>query len=223
MARVVGPLIFGEALILGLSSGPACMASCGPVLIPSLLAGQAGIRPSSRYLSVFLGARLLGYLLFAAVAWQLGALVALPAGSRMLILGVVHLLLAGALLWYAYASGRAHGQACPQSELVALSVARKRFVSGPAALGFLTGFSLCPPFVVAGLRAAALGSAAAALLFFAVFFVGTAVWFVPLAGLGCVRRSEGVTTVARMTMVIIAAYYLFLGAAMLMGKNSYGY
>ena len=68
MPPVSGSFIVGEALVLGLSSGPACMASCGPVLVPSLLAGRGGVPLSARYLSTFLGARFLGYLLFAAVA-----------------------------------------------------------------------------------------------------------------------------------------------------------
>jgi hypothetical protein len=77
--------------------------------------------------------------------------------------------------------------------------------------------------VIAGVRAAQLNSVAAALLFFAVFFVGTSVWFVPFISLGRVRRSQAVTTVARMAMVLIAVYYLFLGLAMLLGRNVYGH
>jgi hypothetical protein len=77
--------------------------------------------------------------------------------------------------------------------------------------------------VIAGVRAAELDSAAAALVFFAVFFLGTSVWFLPFVGLGCVRRSQAVTTVARMAMVLIAVYYVFLGTTMLMGRNIYGH
>ncbi len=219
---MVMPFIFGEALALGLASGPACMASCGPVLVPSLLAEQAGVRRNARYLSAFLGARFLGYLLFAAVAWELGALVSLRPAPRMLLIATVHLLLAGVLLWYAYSAGRSCAQSCAGSELVSLGVTKKRGVPGAAALGFLTGLSLCPPFVAAGVRAAELGSVLAAVLFFAVFFVGTSIWFVPLVGLGCVARNEAVTTVARMAMVLIALYYAYLGLAMLLGRKFYG-
>jgi hypothetical protein len=219
---VPASFIFGEALILGLSSGPACMASCGPVLVPSLLAEPAGMRLTTRKLSSFLAARFLGYLLFAAAAWELGALVSLPATSRLLITGIVHVLLAAVLLWYAYSMGHAHAHACPASELVTVGVPGKRSATGPAALGFLTGFSLCPPFVIAGVRAAGLESATAALLFFAMFFVGTSVWFLPFVGLGCVRRSQAVTTVGRMAMVLIAFFYVYLGFAMLMGRHFYG-
>lgn len=223
MASVTGTYVFGEAFVLGLSSGPACIASCGPVLVPTLLAEHSGMRLSARYLSTFLGARFLGYLLFAAVAWQIGVLAALPPAPRLFVMGVVHVLLAGVLLWYAYSVGHAHSRACPGSELVTIGVAKKRGVSGPAALGFLTGLSLCPPFVIAGVRASQLDSVAAALLFFAVFFVGTSIWFLPLVSLGCLRRNEAVTTVARMAMVLIAVYYLFLGSAMLMARNVYGH
>lgn len=78
-----GAYLVGEALLLGLASGPACVASCGPVVVPSLLAEGAGWRVNGRYLMSFLGARLLGYVLFAAVAWELGALVSPGPGHAL--------------------------------------------------------------------------------------------------------------------------------------------
>jgi hypothetical protein len=219
---MAGSFLFGEALALGLASGPACLASCGPVLVPSLLAERAGWKLNSRYLSAFLGARFLGYLLFAAGAWELGALVSLPPTPRLVIIGTIHVLLAGVLLCYAYAAGHTCAQSCASSGLVSIGVAKKRGLPGAAMLGFLTGLSLCPPFVAAGVRAAELHSVVIALLFFAVFFVGTSVWFVPFVSLGCVARNEAVTTVARMAMVLIAVYYAYLGLTMLLGTKVYG-
>ncbi len=220
---MAGSFILGEALVLGLASGPACVASCGPVVVPSLLAESAGLRLNTRYLFTFLGARFLGYLLFAAAAWELGVLVSLPPAPRMVLIAVIHVLLACVLLWYAYSAGHTCAPSCSGSELVSIGVTRKRGVPGAAALGFLTGLSLCPPFVAAGVRAAELGSVAAALLFFAVFFVGTSIWFVPFVSLGCVARNEAVTTVARMAMVLIAFYYGYLGMTILLGRKVYGY
>jgi sulfite exporter TauE/SafE len=214
---------FGEALVLGLASGPACVASCGPVVVPSLLAEGSGLRLNGRYLSEFLATRLLGYLVFAAVAWELGALVAIPSRERSLVFALIHLLLAGVLLRYAWSVGRACNHACASPQLVTIGGAGKHRVPGAAVLGFLTGVSLCPPFVAAGVRAAEAANVAAAVLFFAVFFVGTSVWFIPFAGLGWVRRNEAVTTVARMAMVLIALYYFYAGLATLIRKNAYGY
>lgn len=216
--------LMGEALALGLASGPACVASCGPVLVPALLAGDGGVRPNARVLAAFLGARLLGYLVFAVAAWEIGALAPLGSGARLLLTGAVNVALAGVLLWYAYRAKQSCGSCAAEGTLVQITNRKqRRGASGAAVMGLLTGLSLCPPFVAAGLRAAQLGSVLLALLFFACFFVGTTVWFAPLTGLGCVVRNQAVVTVARMTMALIAVYYLVLGIAMLMGRTGYGH
>jgi sulfite exporter TauE/SafE len=213
---------FGEALVLGLASGPACVASCGPVLVPTLLAEHTGLRLNLRYLSAFLGMRLLGYLLFAAVAWQVGTLVSLQSSASPVIFSAIHILLATVLLRYAYAVGKPCAHVSSRTNLVTIGSARKHGIPGAAVLGLLTGVSLCPPFVAAGVRAAEAASMAGALLFFALFFVGTSVWFVPFAGMGWIRRNEAVITVARMAMVLIAIYYFCVGLISLIGRYSHG-
>jgi len=228
MARMAASVEMGEALALGLASGPACIAACGPVLVPSLLTERAGLGAHARYLAAFLGARLVGYLVFAGVAWELGALVSLLRAPRMPLVGAVYVVLAGVLLWYAWAALRRCGQGCAGQKLVTIAEKKVEMrkasgLAGAAALGLLTGLNLCPPFVAAGIRAAELGSLGAALLFFMAFFVGTSVWFVPFAGLSAVGRNEAVTTVARMAMVLIALWYLGLGIAMLLGRRVHGY
>jgi hypothetical protein len=208
----------GEALALGLASGPACIASCGPVLVPSMLAEHSGVRLNARYLAMFLSTRLLGYLLFALIAWQAGS-VALPPASRSTVFGTVHLLLAVVLVFYARSVGRTGCEAgCTQPKLVTIG-AGGHGVPAAAALGLFSGISLCPPFVAAGVRAAELASASAALLFFATFFVGTSIWFIPLLGFGCLRRNPAIITVARMCMVLIALYYGYAGVMILLGRN----
>src|SRR5271157_4812507 len=112
--------------------------------------------------------------------------------------------------------------ACGGCGLVSIGKVGKHGVPGAAVLGLLTGISLCPPFVAAGVRAAELGSMAAAILFFGVFFVATTMWFVPFVGLGCVRRNESVIFVARAAMSIVAVYYLLAGIAMLAGRKIHG-
>jgi hypothetical protein len=216
--------LYGDALALGLASGPACLAACGPVLVPSLLAGQAGILLNLRTVAVFLGTRLVGYLLFALVAWQVGALASLLIKPHPHVIGLVYLLMAGVLVGYAYAVRGNCARSCSQAKLVTIggtvdeSGSVKKGTAGVAMLGFLTGLNFCPPFVVAGIRAAELGSLPGALLFFSVFFAGTSIWFVPFAGLGCVVRNEALVTVARMTMGLVALYYLALGLYMLLGR-----
>jgi hypothetical protein len=94
--------------------------------------------------------------------------------------------------------------------------------SGALALGFLTGINLCPPFLVAGVRAAQLAHLSAALLFFFCFFAGTAVWFIPFLSLGFLKRTPAVVAVARMVAVLLAFWYGFSGVSILIERTFHG-
>jgi len=215
-----------EAAALGLFSGPACLASCGPVLAPTLLAQPRGWRSNTRWLGAFLGARLVGYLLFAAVAASLGMLIHMPIHLRAMFYGSVQIAMALALTWHAWRMGgeSLHLCAAPmagedKASLVQIGAAPQpnTFLRRAALLGLLTGLSLCPPFLAAGARAVELGSIPLALAFFLIFFVGATVWFLPFAGLAALRRSVELIAVARMSIALIAAYYLLQGIHMLTG------
>jgi hypothetical protein len=216
-----------EALMLGLATGPICLASCGPVVLPWMLVQPQGVRVHARQMSIFLGARLAGYLLFASMIWLAGSALSRSWSGRSWVYGGVQLALAAGLLIYAAGWPHAHcAFARPHSDLVQIGAAsattpRPR-PTGAMALGFLTGINLCPPFLVAGVRAAQLPTLAGALLFFGVFFVGTAVWFLPFLSLGVVRRTPSFLTVARIAAVLLACWYGFTGASLLIEKAIYG-
>ncbi len=129
--------------MLGFASGPVCLGSCGPVLLPWLAAERAGLRGTARVLSIFLGGRLVGYIGFAVLAWAVG--MALPADqhSRTLIFGVANLGLAVVLVLHVWLPRRRR----PEQKLYQIG-------AKPLFLGLFTGLSLCPPFVAAGVRAA---------------------------------------------------------------------
>jgi len=209
--------------MLGLATGPVCLASCGPVVLPWMLVQPPGVRAHGAQLSLFLAARLAGYLVFAAAAWSLGAAIPQSWAGRSWIFGGVELLLAVALVVYAagWPRPRCADRKSP-SKLVKIGQASPTRRSGAVTLGFLTGVNLCPPFLVAGVRAAQLESLPAALAFFVLFFAGTAVWFVPFLSLGFVRRTPAVLTVARMLAVLLACWYGFSGASILIARAHYG-
>ena len=73
-----------EALLLGVSSGPVCLAACSPVLVPVLAAEQRSARGTGALLAQFLGGRLAGYLGFACIAWLLGLSLNLDPRGRVL-------------------------------------------------------------------------------------------------------------------------------------------
>ena len=191
-----------EALLLGISSGPACLASCGPVLLPALTAERRTPGATGLLLLQFLAGRLAGYLGFAVVAWLVGVSLV----SRPWILGAANLGLAVLLVVYAFALPRPCGGICARYRQVA-----------PAAIGLITGLNLCPPFVAAGVRAAETATLGGALGFFFLFFLGTSIWFTPSVSVGLLRRFEAVAIVARLTLFLLAAYYGYL-AIVLIGR-----
>ena len=213
----------GEALALGLATGPVCLASCGPVVLPWMLVQPRGLRTHSTQLSLFLAARLAGYLLFAAAVWTAGSAIPHAWVGRSWLLGGTQLLLAGAL--FVYAAGFPHprcARSASAAPLVHIGDSPHPRRSGAATLGFLTGINLCPPFLVAGVRAALLATLPSALISFAFFFIGTSVWFAPFLSLGLVRRTPSLVTVARMVAVLLACWYGISGALILMEKVVYG-
>jgi hypothetical protein len=198
------------------------------VVLPWMLVQPKGVRVHARQLSIFLGARLAGYLLFAAAIWLAGIVISRAWTGRTWLFGTVQILLAIGLLVYAVAwpqarcaFSRPHRSGLVQIGEPPLPPAGPR-PSGAAMLGFLTGINLCPPFLVAGVRAAQLPTLAGALLFFTVFFVGTSVWFTPFLSLGFIRRTPSFLTVARMAAVLLACWYGFSGASLLIEKAIYG-
>jgi sulfite exporter TauE/SafE len=209
---------YAEALILGFGSGPVCLASCGPVLWPWLATEGRDWRGNAGLLARFLSGRLAGYLVFAVAAWTVG--LALPGDARLraLAYGVANLglavFLACAVAWPRRAcraskepGGELH-QIAPSNRA---NSARRFHAPAAVTLGFLTGLNLCPPFVAAGVRAAETRSLFAALMFFALFFAGTAVWFAPSVAISRLRRYPAVPAVARITLAVLAFYYLYLG------------
>lgn len=217
-----------EAILLGLAAGPVCLASCGPVVLPWMLVQPRGVRVHAWQLSLLLAARLAGYLLFACVLWSAGLVVSRTWSGRIWMLGGVQVALACGLLAYAAAWPHAgckfrHSK---RAELIQIgetpSNGLKPRWTGAALLGFLTGINLCPPFLMAGVRAMQLPTLGGVLLFFALFFAGTAIWFVPFLSLGVIQRTPVFLTVARTAAVLLACWYGFSGASLLIEKAIYG-
>ena len=203
-----------EAFALGFGSGPICIASCGPVLLPWLGAEPRDLGTTGRLLAIFLGGRLTGYLAFAVVAWAAGLAIPVDLRTRILIFGLANFGMAALLGFSACFPRRSCPEARDEQRTRLYQIGSADRFRPPAALtlGFLTGLNLCPPFVAAGVRAAATHSLSGSLAFFTLFFAGTSIWFLPSLAVSSLRRFSAVPVVARMTMAALAVYYAYLGA-----------
>jgi sulfite exporter TauE/SafE len=89
-----------ESLILGLSSGSACLATCGMVMFPYLMSGSAGVRQISTDISIFLVVRFAVYLIMATIAWYAGQALFNNPVIRNIVPGILYIIFAIMLVWY---------------------------------------------------------------------------------------------------------------------------
>ncbi len=193
-----------DALLLGLSSGASCLASCAPFVVPALaVESGAGRARRLALIGSFLSGRLLAYLAVGAACGALGALAAGyldPALDRILLRA--GWAVGGAILLLGGLSGSKGPSFC---RLVSSKL--KPAVSA-AVLGAAAGLNVCPPFVAAASRAVALGIWGGA-LYFLLFFIGTSVWVVPLGFVPALKkRAAEARAVARIAMTMLGAYFL---------------
>jgi hypothetical protein len=220
-----------QGFLLGLAVGPTCLAYCVPLVVPYLLGQGRTVRASALAVAQFLGGRLCGYLAFAILAWLVHEMLRHGTSGRLEAVagGGVDLGLAGLLTWYGLAAPRApcavHWFAAgPEKGTVPICAKHPQGRSGkwglspfpgpvvvPAAMGFLTGLNLCPPFLAAFTGAVRTESLPQSLAFFAFFFLGTSVFFLPLPFLGALRRFSALRTIGRLTALVMAAYYGYAG------------
>jgi hypothetical protein len=203
-----------QGFLLGLATGATCLAYCAPVLVPFLLGEGRGVRQNWAVLAQFLGGRLGGYLLFALLAWLVGQLLGGLERYRSLLFGGAYILLAAVLVYYGL---RQAPELCAGAARGARASLQRWPAVLPLGLGFLTGLNLCPPFLLAFTGAANARSLLGSLLFFATFFVGTAVYLLPFPLLGALRGYAALRTIGRLAAALVALYYLAQGAILFAG------
>jgi sulfite exporter TauE/SafE len=206
-----------DGFFLGLSNGVACMATCAPVLIPYLLGEGKGIVRNYWVTGQFLFGRLLGYLLFAILAWTVSSAILQDATERNWIIGIAYILFSGLLIFYGFFKKK---DACCQAACNANRYQRLlAFWPAllPAAAGFATGLSFCPPFLLAFTGAAEQTSLLAAMLFFFSFFLGTSLLFVLAPFVGAFSRFSVLQIVGKMAAGLMGLYYLYSGIILIVG------
>jgi hypothetical protein len=95
-----------------------------------------------------------------------------------------------------------------------------RFES-PACLffaGFLAGVNLCPPFLLALGSTAEAANPLKGMVFFAVFFLATSVYLVPLVFAGLAARFGSVRVAARVLAVLSGLWFVYLGGRTLFAR-----
>jgi len=205
-----------QGFILGLSSGAVCVTYCAPVLIPYLLGEKKGILQNVLLISQFLGGRLLGYLAFGLIAWCINRSILQAVDYREFLIGIAYVVLSVFLIFYSFSKVESP---CTGEQMRGLL---NRVEVGwpvllPTVMGVVTGFSFCPPFLLALTNAAEKSSLFHSLFFFLTFFLGTSIFFLPTPFLGIFRGIPVLQTIGKLAAGIMGLYYSYSGIILLIG------
>lgn len=197
-----------ESFLLGLSTGAACLFSCGSALIPYLLGERQNLKKSYCYLGKFMGGRLTAYLLIGLLVGILGQSFSLNGNS--IFFGIAYCLLAAMMIAYGF----------HRFKQVCLGVVRRKVetkMSGrlsvfiPFTSGFLASLNICPPLLLTISSAGTTGNIQGSLATFALFFAGTMVYFLPLPAVALFRRNQVFQIIGKYSAIIAGVMFFCKG------------
>jgi sulfite exporter TauE/SafE len=196
-------LPIASGFLLGLSTGPVCMVTCLPVVLPFSVSAEAGTSVSQRWL--FLARFMLGRLVAYALTGLVTGLIASRLGSAGTKVGIyAWIALSFLLIAYGLGARIKHIGLCG---LAARGFASRFF---PYLLGFLTGLSVCPPFLLALSYVLERSvSVMFAVVFFLSFFCATSIYVLPIGFLGHLPRRDWLQMVGRFAAVVVGIFFLW--------------
>jgi sulfite exporter TauE/SafE len=200
-----------DSFILGLSSGSACLATCGMVMFPYLMAGSAGVRRIAIDLSLFLFTRLIIYFILATLAWYFGQTLFSNPVVRNVVPGILYIVFAVMLVWYCISKNR--NPECPAK--IVKEVNNHRLV--PIFLGIVNSLGFCPALFIILTKGATQGTLFQSYIAFLAFFVGSSIWFFPLPLAGKIKKKEVLKTIGILATGLAGIIFMIKGLTNLIG------
>jgi len=205
-----------DSFILGLSSGSACLVTCGMVMFPYLMAGSAGIKRIALDLALFLFTRFFIYFILATLVWYFGQALFSDIVVRNIVPGILYIVFAVMLVWYSISKNR--NQDCPAK--IVTTVNNKKLI--PILLGVVNSIGFCPALLIILTKGATQGTLIQSYLSFLAFFIGSSVWFLPLPLAGKIRKKELLKTIGILATGLAGIIFMIKGITNLIGGLIYG-
>lgn len=201
-----------KALLLGLSTGPFCLGFCLPVLFPlTCAAGRGTLRGRARTLAEFSLGRLIAYLGFGALIGFLGQSMIAPWSAR--IAGGAILCLALLLLGFGIMNTFPRLGLCRHMQRI---LPTRGF---SVLMGLFTGLNACPPFLLAVAYVFTLGDVGGGLAFFAVYFMVTSLYMIPMLFVGHAAKHAPVRWIAQISSLLAGVAFAWMGLVMLLTQR----
>jgi sulfite exporter TauE/SafE len=200
-----------DSLILGLSSGSACLATCGMVMFPYLMAGSAGVKRIATDLSLFLITRFVIYFILATLAWYFGQALFSNPLVRNIVPGILYIVFSVLLVWYSISKSRKPD--CPAK--IVRTVNNQRLI--PILLGLVNSLGFCPALFIILTKSATQQTLIQSYFAFLAFFIGSSIWFLPLPLAGKIRKKEVLKNVGILATGLAGVIFMIKGLTNLIG------
>ncbi|HEX7493607.1 MAG TPA: sulfite exporter TauE/SafE family protein [Bacteroidales bacterium] len=200
-----------DSLILGLSSGSACLATCGMVMFPYLMSGSAGVKRIALDLTLFLMTRFLVYFLLATLSWYFGQAIFSNTIVRNIVPGILYMVFAVLLVWYSI--NKNSNPECPAKILK--TVNNHRLV--PILLGIVNSLGFCPALFIILTKGATQGTLIQSYFAFLAFFIGSSLWFLPLPLAGKIRKKSVLRNIGILATGLAGIIFMIKGLTNLIG------
>ena len=189
-----------QPLLAGLSVGAFCLTYCFPFMGVVLGAEERSPRKNFRVLLEFLAGRLAGYLCFGLLVGYLGEMLD-PRWLRHAT-DVSFIVLSVALSLYLLGLVREKGFCRTPPWLKN---------SNPAFMGFFMGINVCPPFLLSVTYVFSQHNPLYGAVYFALFFLASSVYFLPIVFVGLASRTREFRIMARTSGFIVSGIFLIYG------------
>lgn len=200
-----------NSLILGLSSGSACVATCGLVMFPYLMSGSAGVKRITIDLTFFLLSRFIVYFLMATLSWYFGRTFFINPLTKSIIPGFLYVVLSLLLVYYSI--GKTRNPDCPAKMITAMN--RKGLI--PIFLGVVNSIGFCPALFIVLTEGSTQQSLLQSYLIFLAFFIGSSVWFIPIPFAGRIKKTDVLKTIGILATGLAGVIFMIKGITNLIG------
>ncbi len=191
-----------NGFLLGLSAGINCLIICCPYLIPFFISEQRNINKNFRLIAEYLAGRLSAYLTIAFISSTLGlALSEFHFSDKI----YSFFLILSSFLLFLYSFGLIF-------EFRFLNVKVKILTERlPFFTGFLNGFNFCPPLIAAFSYGVSSANIFKSILFFILFFSGTALYILPFIFSNFAAKVENLRNAGRIAGIFVSIWFFIQG------------
>jgi sulfite exporter TauE/SafE len=200
-----------DSLILGLSTGSACLVTCGMVMFPYLMSDSAGVRKIIVDLSLFLLTRFIVYFLLATLSWYFGQAFFINPVMKNIVPGILFIVFAVMLLWYSISRNRERN--CTAKNYA--KIKNRKLI--PVFLGVVNSLGFCPALFIIVTKVASESSLVHSYLAFFAFFIGSSLWFVPLPLAGRIKKKNVIETIGILATGLAGTIFIIKGLTNLIG------